>query len=226
MTDVMNVSPAIAEVYYQSYLAALLAGDRHRGAGIVQDLLKQEVSLKSVYLELIQRAMYEVGTLWENNKVSIATEHLASATTELLLAQVYPQLFAQKHKDRRAIIACAPHEYHHIGARIVADFFELHGWHGFSLGANTPAAARLEMINDRDPDVVGLSMSLLVNRPHIEDMLEEISMNFPTLELFLGGRAFSGNGAGKQVREELMQREPQLVYVESLHELERYLTNV
>jgi MerR family transcriptional regulator, light-induced transcriptional regulator len=226
MTDVMHISTASTEVCYQNYLEALLAGDRHRSADIVQDILKQGVPLKSVYLDLIQRAMYEVGTLWENNRVSIATEHLASATTELLLAQIYPQLFAQKHKDRRAIIACAPHEYHHIGARIVADFFELHGWHGFSLGANTPAASLVEMINDRDPDVVGLSMSLLMNRPHIEDMLEVLSTNFPSLELFLGGRAFSGNGTGRQAREELMQRYPQLVYFESLHELERYLTNV
>jgi MerR family transcriptional regulator, light-induced transcriptional regulator len=226
MTDVIHSSPAIAETSYQNYLEVLLAGDRHRSATMVKELLHQGVSLKAVYLDLIQRAMYEVGTLWEHNAVSIATEHLASATTELLLAQIYPQLFAQKHKDRRAIIACVPNEHHYIGARIVADFFELHGWHGFSLGANTPTDALVAMIKERDPDVVGLSMSLLMNRPHIENMLEQISHTFPTLELFLGGRAFSGDGAGRQVRDELMQRYPQLVYFESLHELERYLTNV
>ncbi|MBV5337099.1 MAG: cobalamin B12-binding domain-containing protein, partial [Deltaproteobacteria bacterium] len=106
------------------------------------------------------------------------------------------------------------------------DFFELHGWHGFSLGANTPTASLVEMIHERDPDVVGLSMSLLINRPHIESVLEELNRSFPTLELFLGGRAFSGTTAGKQVREELMQRYPQLVYFDSLNELERFLVNV
>ena len=225
MTDTTNAS-IFDETCYQSYLGSLLTGDRHRCAAIIQDLLQREVALKSVYLDLIQRAMYDIGTLWESNTVSIATEHLASATTELLLAQIYPQLFARPHEDRRSIIACVPHEYHHIGARIVADFFELHGWHGFSLGANTPTEALISMIHERDPDVVGLSMSLLINLPHIEDMLEKINREFPTLEIFLGGRAFSGDSAGKQAREDLIQRYPHLVYFESLNELERYLTNV
>lgn len=225
MTVALTTSSPIDEASYQNYLQVLLTGDRQRGSAIVQEQLQQGVSLKAVYLDLLQRAMYEVGTLWETNAVSIATEHLASATTELLLAQVYPQLFAQPHKDRRAIIACVPGEYHQIGPRMVADFFELHGWHGFSLGANTPTAALVSMIHERDPDVVGLSMSLLFNRPHLETMLEAISCEFPALELFLGGRAFSGDGAGRQAREELMQRYPRLVYFASLNELESYLTS-
>ena len=173
----------------------------------------------------MQRAMYEVGTLWEQNLVSIATEHLATATTEFLLAQIYPQIFAQPHKDRRAIITCVPGEYHQIGPRIVADFFEMHGWHGFTLGANTPTAALISMIRERDPDVVGLSLSRLINRPQLEGMLKAISREFPDLTLFLGGRAFSADDAGKQAREEVMLVCPQLVYFPSLNELEIYLTN-
>jgi methanogenic corrinoid protein MtbC1 len=226
MSDAPNAVTAVDEASYRGYLELLLAGDRHRCGAIIREHLQQGVSLKAVYLDLIQRAMYEVGTLWEKNAVSIATEHLASATTEFLLTLIYAQLFAQPHKDRRAIIACVPGEYHQIGIRIVADFFELYGWHGFSLGANTPTAALLSAIRERDPDVVGLSMSLLFNRPHLESMLEAIGSEFPQLELFLGGRAFSDEGAGRQAREELMQRYPQLVYFASLNELESYLTRV
>jgi methanogenic corrinoid protein MtbC1 len=226
MTAVLSGTPSIDMACYREYLKALLDGDRHRCADLVKEQLALGVSLKRVYLDLIQQAMYEVGTLWEKNAVSIAAEHLASASTELLLAQIYPQIFAQPHKDRRAIIACVPRELHQIGARMVADFFELHGWHSFSLGANTPTAALVSMIRERDPDVVGLSMSLLFNRPYLEAMLDELSREFPTLELFLGGRAFTGDDAGRKAREELMQRYRKLVYFESLNELEDYLTNV
>jgi methanogenic corrinoid protein MtbC1 len=225
VASALNSSLPIDEVAYQSYLKELLAGDRHRCAAIVQEQLRQKISLKVVYLDLMQRAMYEVGTLWEQNVVSIATEHLATATTEFLLAQVYPQMFAQPHKDRRAIIACVPGEYHQIGPRIVADFFEIHGWHGFTLGANTPTAALINMIRERDPDVVGLSLSRLINRPQLEAMLKAISREFPELTLFLGGRAFSADDAGKQAREDVMLVCPQLVYFPSLNELEIYLTN-
>ncbi len=220
----MTGSPAISENCYRSYLEALLAGDRHRCAGILHEQMGHGVLLKTVYLDLMQRAMYEVGTLWEKNLVSVATEHLASAITEVLLALVYPKIFMQAHKDRRAVIACVPLEYHQIGPRMVADFFELHGWHGFSLGANTSTAGLIDFIHERDPDVVGLSMSLLFNRPRFDDMIEAVCTEFPQLEVLIGGRAFHGDGAGRQAREELMRRYPQAKYFDSLHDLEGYLT--
>lgn len=223
MTSALNPL-AIDEACYQRYLEALLAGNRHRCDEILQDQLQQGTALKTVYLELMQRAMYEVGTLWERNLVSVATEHLASATTEVLLTRVYPKLFLQPHKDHRAVIACVPQEQHQIGARMVADFFELHGWHGFFLGANTPTAGLIHLIRERDPDVVGLSMSILFNRPQLEGMLEALGREFPMLDLFLGGRAFQGE-AGCNAREELMRKFQKLRYFDSLNELEGYLAN-
>ena len=59
MTDTTNAS-IFDETCYQSYLGSLLTGDRHRCAAIIQDLLQREVALKSVYLDLIQRAAGKV----------------------------------------------------------------------------------------------------------------------------------------------------------------------
>jgi MerR family transcriptional regulator, light-induced transcriptional regulator len=217
--------PAIAEACYRRYLKALLAGDRHACIDIFQDQLQQGVSLKTLYLDLVQRAMYEVGTLWERNRIAVATEHLASATTEMVLTTVYPLLFSQPHKDLRAIITCVPNEYHQIGARMVADFFELQGWHGFILGANTPTDGLLRMIAERDPDLVGFSMSMLFNRAHLELMVAAVSQSFPALRLLLGGRAFQG-ADGRQAREQMRDRFPGLRYLESLNDLEDYLSHV
>ncbi len=219
----MNGAPAIAEEGYRTYLKALLAGDRYACADIFQDLLRQGVSLKTLYLDLVQRAMYEVGTLWERNRVSVATEHLASATTEMVLTTVYPLLFSRPHKDLRAIITCVPNEYHQIGARMVADFFELQGWHGFTLGANTPTDGLLQMIGEREPDLVGFSMSMLFNRTQLELMVAAVSQRFPTLRLLIGGRAFQGPD-GRQAREQIRDRFRGLSYLESLNDLEDYLS--
>ena len=167
----------------------------------------------------------EVGSLWERNLISVATEHLASSTTETLLARIYPLMFLQPHKDLRAIISCVPDEQHQIGSRMVADFFELHGWHGYHLGANTPVAGLLHMIRDRDPDIVGLSMSMLFNLPKLEEMLAAITAEFPELALLIGGRAFLGEG-GQVARNKLVRRFAQLHYFATLDELEEYLLNV
>ena len=223
MTCASDSAAVISESCYRNYFERLLAGDRIRCASLVQDQMRQGVLLKSIYVDLMQRAMYEVGSLWERNLVSVATEHLAAAITEVLMTLLYPRMFSRPHKDRRAVIACVPQERHQIGARMVADFFELHGWHGFFLGADTPSADLVRMIRERDVDVVGLSMSVLFNRPHLEEMLAAITGEFPTLDLLLGGHAFSGEGAGRDVREELLQRYQRLRYFDSLDELERYL---
>jgi methanogenic corrinoid protein MtbC1 len=223
MTDSANSAPVIDENCYRRYFEALLAGDRLGCANLLQEQLRQGVSLKTIYLDLMQRAMYEVGSLWERNLVSVATEHLAAAITEALLTLVYPRIFSQPHRDRRAVIACVPQERHQIGARMVADFFELHGWHGFFLGANTPIEDLISLIRERDIDVVGLSMSLLFNLPQLEAMLAAVSTEFPSVALFLGGRAFHGETAGREAREDLMQRYPRLRYFDSVDELESYL---
>jgi cobalamin-dependent methionine synthase I len=106
---------------------------------------------------------------------------------------------------------------------MVADFCELQGWHGFSLGANTPTADLLRMIRERDPDLVGLSVSLLFNVPQLETMLAAIRRGFPDLEVIIGGHAFAGDGAGREARETLMRCHDHVRYLASLDELEAYL---
>lgn len=225
MTSAQNAPAVITEDCYRAYLKALLAGDRLRCANLLQNLMRQGVPLKMILLDLMQRSMYEVGSLWERNLVSVATEHLASAITEVLLTLIYPRIFSQPHKDRSVIIACVPQERHEIGARMVADFVELHGWHGFFLGANTPTADLVRMIREHNIDAVGISMSLLFNLSHLEGMLEAIRSEFPELQILLGGRAFHDEGAGPETREQLLKRYPKLRYLDSLDELESYLVH-
>src|SRR6056297_1720566 len=64
---------------YDDYLMSLLAGDRRRCRDFVRQLLDQGVGVKILYSDLFRNSLYEVGSLWENNQVSVATEHLATA---------------------------------------------------------------------------------------------------------------------------------------------------
>lgn len=212
----------IDEARYRDFLRSLLAGDRQFCSALLQEELRRQVPLKALYLDLMQRALCEIGTLWERNLVSVASEHLASATTEMLLTTIVPLIVSQQHKDKRAIIACVPNEYHRIGSRMVADFFELSGWHGFALGANTATSDLLRTVRERDPDVVGFSMSMLFNLPRLKRMIAAVSEAFPDLPLLLGGRAFQ-EPAGQRERAALGLQYPQLRYLASLDEIEGYL---
>ena len=184
----------ITEELYSHYLQGLLSGDKSRCLDIVRDLLDRDIAVKTLYLDLFQRSMYEVGSLWEMNKVSVAVEHLATCITESLFSLVYPCIFSAEHIGKKAIISCVANEYHQIGGKMVADMFELHGWDGYFLGANTPINALLQMIEDKQPDLVGLSLSIYFNMPNLYEVLDQLRTAFPQMPVIVGGQAFCWGG--------------------------------
>jgi methanogenic corrinoid protein MtbC1 len=180
----------IADAIYQRYLAALLVGDSSQCALILHDLVAAGVGLKDLYVRLFQRSLYEVGELWEGNRISIAVEHLATAITERMLALVQAQVFSGTARKRSIVIACVTGEYHQIGARIVADYCELLGWRGHFLGANTPLPALLQLIEERRPDMVALSVTLRANLPAVFSAVHAIAGARPALPILVGGQGF------------------------------------
>ena len=118
-----TTTPASTDDAYARYLEALLIGDRRRCREQFETWLAAGTPVRTIYQDLVQRSLYEVGALWEQGRVSVATEHLATAITESLLNLVYPWLFSQPHLGRSAVVTCAANEYHQIGGKMVAGFF-------------------------------------------------------------------------------------------------------
>ena len=202
---------------YQEYLDALLAGKRAVCRDIVQQLLDEKIDLKDLYAHLFHHSMYEVGTLWENNRITVANEHLATSITESLLGLVHPLLFETPRNGRKAVISCSPNEFHQIGGKMVADLFELNGWDGHFLGANTPAEDMAQFIEQTQPDVVGLSLSILSNIEHLQRSIEVVRAHFVNMDLLIGGQAFKWGGL------DTLQKYKGVQYLESLDALEKML---
>jgi methanogenic corrinoid protein MtbC1 len=206
---------ASTQLVYEEYLASLLAGDRARCVAIVQELLAAGVGLKELYVDLFQRALYEVGELWERQRISVAVEHLATAITERLLALVQPQVFSGASRERSIVIACVGNEYHQVGGRMVADLCELQGWRGYFLGADTPLPDLLRSIGERRPTLLGLSLSIYGNLPALLEALDAVTAAHPDLPILVGGQAFRWGGVAD------VQGYPNVSYIASLDELEK-----
>ena len=199
---------------YQLFIDSLLKGDRRTCNSIVVKLLDADIEIKELYVHLFQRALYEVGVLWEKNQISVATEHIATAITEGLLTLVYPKLFEAEHYGKKAVIACVPNEFHQIGAKMVADTFELNGWDGHFVGANTPTPELLKKIHEISPDVIGLSLSIYFNLPSLEKMIDDIRVEFPETPIWIGGQAFRWGG------KEIFDKHENTLFIDSLYKLE------
>ncbi|MDT8377583.1 MAG: cobalamin-dependent protein [Desulfotignum sp.] len=207
----------ITGALYQNYLTLLLDGDRRACAQIVQQLLDDDIAIQTLYHDLFQKSMYEVGRLWEFNRISVAKEHLVTAITEGLLNLVYPRLFEKASVDSRnekkVVISCAANEFHQVGGKMVADIFELNGWDSQFLGANTPVDQMLAHIQEEKPDLVGLSVSVYFNMPALRSGIEAIRGNFLHLDILVGGQAFNWGGT------EIIKQYSGTAYVPSLDRL-------
>jgi methanogenic corrinoid protein MtbC1 len=179
---------------YEHYLSALLAGRRSECRQTVQGLLDAGIDLKELYGQLFQRSMYRVGELWETNQISVANEHLATSITESLLNLCYPAVFGTERVGKKAVISCGANEFHQVGGKMVADIFELNGWDGYFLGANTPPEDMARFIQEIQPDLVGLSLSILSNIDHLKTSIEAVKTHFPNMDLIIGGQAFRWGG--------------------------------
>ena len=62
------------------------------------DLIRRQrlVSIKIIYEKLFKISLYKIGELWEYNKISVATEHLASAIVESILNENYLQIISEE----------------------------------------------------------------------------------------------------------------------------------
>ncbi len=144
----------------QDYLNALLRGDRRGASGIVLGAVESGVSIEDLYLHVFQGTQYEIGRLWQMNEISVAQEHFCTAATQLIISQLYPQIFSAKRTGRTVVATCVSGDLHELGIRMIADFFEMAGWDSFYLGASTPADSIIDMLIEKNARVLGVSATI------------------------------------------------------------------
>lgn len=186
----------ISKTIYSHYLNSLISGKIDRCKEIVSNLLDGGTPIKDIYIHLFQRSLYDVGKLWEENRISVAREHLATSITESLFNLIYPQLFKSRDLDKsnKVIVTSSVNEYHQIGGKIVSDTFELNGWNTLFLGANTPTKDLLKLIDEEKPDLVAISLSIYFNMRSLKLLVKEIKNNFKDQQIMVGGQAFRWGG--------------------------------
>ena len=207
----------ITDQLYEKYLNSLLGGERAACTGIVRDLVDQKIDLKYLYTDLFQKSLYTVGELWEANRITVAKEHLATAITEGLLNLAYPQIFEGARGSKSVVVSCAANEYHQVGGKMVADIFEMNGWNGYFLGANTPVEQLLSFVDEVKPDLVGLSLSIYFNSQSLKNCIDALKTEFPSLDIIVGGQAFRWSG------ESLLQQYQRVDYISTLADLEQQI---
>ncbi len=174
----------------EALVAGLLQGDFARCATLVQELGSKGTPPEYLYVDLIQASLERIGKLWKVGEVSIAAEHVATNIASRLLQEIRINAPDPPRNGRTAVIACPHLEQHQLGSQVVGQLMESYGWKAHLLGANTPGQDLVQFLNQFQPDLLCLSLTLQENLPSLLALLELVSSKFPNLPILVGGHAF------------------------------------
>jgi methylmalonyl-CoA mutase cobalamin-binding domain/chain len=157
-----------------AYLNALLTYRRHDATRLILDAVADGASVSDVYLSVFQPVLREVGRLWQLNQVGVALEHYCTASIQVVMAQLVPQVFATERVGRTMVAACVGDELHEVGVRMVADIFEMAGWDALYLGANVPTESIVETLVEHRADVLGVSVTMTAHIPTAAELITAV----------------------------------------------------
>jgi len=177
----------------RSYLSALLQGQRAEASRLIHDAVRAGVPVRDIYLHVFEPVQHEIGRLWQKNEVTVAQEHFCTASTQWIMSQLYPHILTSPRKQRVMVATCVGGDLHEIGVRMIADFFEMEGWETHYLGANTPAASIVQMIQDRNADLLAVSATMTYHIRQVAELIVAIrtTRRGKQVKIMVGGYPFN-----------------------------------
>lgn len=202
--------------YEDAVFKALLEGNRSECSKIVKEFRKSNSSIIVLYEEVFKKSLYRIGKMWEYNKISVAVEHMATAITEGIMNELFPEIMSMDRIDKKIVISCVENEEHQVGGKMVADIFEKNSWDTHYLGANTPMDELISFCDLVKPDLICLSLSVYEN---VQFLLKEITgiRAVTDIPILIGGQAL--NKVGLQLSEKLTN----VIYFPTLGAIENYI---
>ena len=150
------------------------------------------IGVKDIYLNVFQSSLYEIGRLWQENKITVAQEHYFTAATQLIMSQLYPYISKSQKTGKVLVATSVSRELHEIGVRMVADFFEMDGWNTYYLGANTPKESIIETIISKKADLIIISATISSHIGEVMDLIRAVRLCAECMDskIIVGGYPF------------------------------------
>ena len=137
--------------------------------------------------KILRPVMYKIGDDWANNKISIATEHVASNVAQALVKIIINQ--ATGGANKKKILLCVPvGEEHHLGCDVLESYLSIKGFKVYNMGTSMPTESILSFIESNKPDVILVSISLEDNILAGQRLVKKIKEQY-NIPIFIGGFA-------------------------------------
>ena len=171
----------------QEWISACLAFDEERADAI----LTQAFGFfppETVTIELLQKAVAQVGNGWYRGETTVQQEHFASA---LAIRRLNALVMAspQPTRSSRILVACPPEEGHDFSLLLLTFLLRRRGWQVVFLGARVPRAQLESTLAATRPHLVILAAQQLATAATLLDIAEMLAQE--RIPLAFGGRVFN-----------------------------------
>ncbi len=165
------------------------------------------------YLALFIR---EVGTQWEQGKLSVGEEHFISQHVRDFLTSQWRPMSKRAKNPKTCVCANLPGEEHTLGLNMVATILAVHGYKILYLGANVPLFDLISMSQKSSAFALCVSISEAMDEKKMHDIVRALGLALPkSTNLLLGG-----SGAQKLVHAET---HPQTHIINTLRSFDLWL---
>lgn len=177
-----------------SYLLTLLEGEPSKAASLMHKAVQDGWGIADLYTRVLAPAQQEVGRMWLHDEINVAEEHLATATTKMIMSQLRRGAQQRPRHGKTAVAAAVREDQHDVGLQMVTDLFEMHGWRTILLGANVPTPDLIQVTQTFEADLLLLSAALSKQLVAMRDTIRAIRHHPATkdLKILVGGPAFTG----------------------------------
>jgi len=178
----------------QELYKKLTEGDIQSSVKIYEEYMK--IFDPSEFFDKILRpVMYKIGEDWADNKISIATEHVASNVAQTLVKIIMDKVSGSANKKK--ILVCVPlGEEHHLGCDVLETYLSIKGFKVYNIGTSIPTESILSFIEYNKPDIVMVSITLGDNISAGQRLVKKIKEQYG-IPILVGGFAFQSEKTHK-----------------------------
>ncbi len=175
------------------FMAPLLAGKRQECRKILTEAIQEIQEPRGVYDRVIWPIMERIDALYRDDRINLATEHMATRISRCLVSQLQAHLRPRQPNGKRILITCAEGEPEELGAQICADLFESEGWDVYFIGSGVPDDEILALVGELRPDILLIFGTKPQGIPAVRrliDMIREVDAH-PQMNIMISGGVFN-----------------------------------
>jgi methanogenic corrinoid protein MtbC1 len=166
---------------------AVSDGNLQRATAIYKNYCKS-YDITDFYENILKPLMYQVGELWQQNKIDVATEHVCSNIARGLVQAIIDETTSSTRKNETVLLCSPEGEQHNLGCCVIESVLLARGYKVLNASPSAPSDSIIRYIKNAEFDIILISVTLLENMGSAERLVHAIRAvsNTPVL---IGGQA-------------------------------------